>query len=185
MPEPVGPVTKMMPCGRWMSGTSSARWSATRPSCSRLKSIWDDSSRISTVSPKLVGSTEMRRSRSSPSSPTLMRPSCGSLRSAMSSCAITLIRETTAWWSRTRSAGVETSYMTPSMRWRTRSVWPKGSMWMSVARSRTAERMSWLTNEMTEASSGLAVRSSVRLATGAASCSPVSRSRSTAEAPTP
>ncbi len=58
------------------------------------------SSRSTTFSPKIVGSTETRKSISLlPVSFSLMRPSCGMRRSAMSSDAITLMREVIAFLS--------------------------------------------------------------------------------------
>ena len=47
-------------------------------------------------SPSTVGIDEMRRSISLPSALRRMRPSCGSLRSAMSICPQTFTRETMA-----------------------------------------------------------------------------------------
>ena len=58
------------------------------------------SRRSTTFSPKIVGSTETRKSISwPPPSFSLMRPSCGRRRSAMSSDAMTLMREVMAFFS--------------------------------------------------------------------------------------
>ncbi len=91
---------------------------------------------MTTLSPWSMGMVETRRSISR--SPTLsrMRPSWGSLRSAMFSFAMILIRETMAACS--LFGAVSISCSTPSIRYRTFSSSSKGSMWMSLALLSTA-----------------------------------------------
>ena len=62
----------------------------------------------------MVGMVEMRRSMSVPRTVDLMRPSCGSRRSAMLSCAMILMRDVTA--ARSESGKFSTVERTPSMR---------------------------------------------------------------------
>ena len=50
------------------------------------------STRMTTLSPNIVGRTETRRSTGWPPMLSSMRPSCGTRRSAMSSLAMTLMR---------------------------------------------------------------------------------------------
>ena len=70
---------------------------------------------MTTFSPQSVGSTETRKSISRPlPSFSLMRPSCGRRRSAMSSDAMILMRLVIAFFS--LSGGVISSASTPSMR---------------------------------------------------------------------
>jgi hypothetical protein len=65
-----------------------------------------------------------------------MRPSCGRRFSAMSSFAMTLMRDTTGF--AIARCGASTSRSTPSTRKRTTSRFSNGSMWMSDAFSLTA-----------------------------------------------
>ena len=62
----------------------------------------------------MIGSVEMRRSIDFPRTIIFTRPSCGSRRSAMSSRAMILIRETTA--ARSRSDSGALSCKMPSIR---------------------------------------------------------------------
>ena len=114
---------------------------------------FDLSSRRSTIfSPKIVGSTETRKSMSWPGpNLSLMRPSCGRRRSAMSSCAMTLMREVMAFFS--FSGGFMISSSTPSTRKRTRNIFSNGSRWMSLARRLMALVRMALTSRTTGASS--------------------------------
>jgi hypothetical protein len=97
LPEPVGPVTSKMPCGRWISFNrrnsscaSMPRWrKSSRPS--RLSS-----SRSTTRSPWPVGRVETRTSTGRPATLSEIRPSCGRRFSAMSRWAMTLTRETSS-----------------------------------------------------------------------------------------
>ena len=60
--------------------------------------------RITTLSPWIVGVVETRKSISLPRTASLMRPSCGSRRSAMLSLAMILMREMIALRSRAGGA---------------------------------------------------------------------------------
>jgi hypothetical protein len=84
----------------------SAANSKTAPPRSRI--------RITTLSPCIVGTVETRKSTSLPRMASLMRPSCGSRRSAMFSFDMILTRETMAAVS--RPGGVSTSCSRPSTR---------------------------------------------------------------------
>ena len=70
--------------------------------------------RKTTLSPSMVGMVETRRSIGLPRTVDLMRPSCGSRRSAMLRCAMILMREVTA--ARSDRGRVSTVVSTPSMR---------------------------------------------------------------------
>ena len=110
LPEPVGPVTSRMPCGRWIRRIkrdslpgSMPKWrKSSRPS--RLSS-----SRITTRSPWPVGKVETRTSTGRPATRNEIRPSCGSRFSAMSRWAMTFTRDTNSGpnarggWSASRS----------------------------------------------------------------------------------
>jgi hypothetical protein len=98
LPEPVGPVTRMMPLGSltiWFQRSQSSFEKPSslksRISTSRLKT------RITSFSPNAVGIVEIRSSTSSPSGVTvLMRPSCGRRFSTISIRASSLIRDVIA-----------------------------------------------------------------------------------------
>ncbi len=79
LPEPVGPVTSTMPFG--LTVISSQRFLSSSEKPSSLKSRTSTSGskiRITSFSPKAVGSVDRRSSTSSPSRVrVLMRPSCG------------------------------------------------------------------------------------------------------------
>ena len=137
LPDPVGPVTRTMPFGLASSRRSGVSTSPLKPSLSRSSETprWS-STRTTTLSPCVPGSVETRRSIVRPSVRTWMRPSCGSRRSAMSRSAMIFTRLATAGPTCAGSGFFATS--TPSTRNRTRS-WPsEGSMWRSLAPSRTA-----------------------------------------------
>jgi hypothetical protein len=101
-----------------------------------------------------------------------MRPSCGRRFSAMSSCAMILMREISEAWIALR--GRTTSRSAPSIRKRTTEVCSNGSMWMSDAPSRSACVSSALIMRITGASSDDSSRSSM----AGTSCSSLVRSRS-------
>ena len=94
LPEPVGPVTSTIPCGRRVRARSVASVSPSIPSAvrSRLTAL---RSRIRSTapSPAWLGSVATRRSTGRPSMESSMRPSCGRRISVMSRFAITLMRE--------------------------------------------------------------------------------------------
>ncbi len=105
---------------------------------------------MTTDSPCIVGTVDTRRSISLPCTRRRMRPSCGSLRSAMSRFAMIFTREITA--AEKRRGGDSTSCSTPSMRKRTTSRFSNGSMWMSDARASSALVMMSDTSRITGAS---------------------------------
>lgn len=78
-PEPVGPVTRMMPLGLSDMACQCLRSSSEKPSSVKLRTSTSGSKmRITSFSPKAVGSVDRRNSASSPSAVrVLMRPSCG------------------------------------------------------------------------------------------------------------
>ncbi|MNC87404.1 hypothetical protein D3C83_31280 [compost metagenome] len=94
LPEPVGPVTSTMPLGR--SVMSFQRWwsSSENPSSRKSRTSTSGSKmRITSFSPKAVGSVDRRSSTSSPSAVrVLMRPSCGRRFSTTSMRARILMR---------------------------------------------------------------------------------------------
>ena len=115
LPEPVGPVTMQMPLGLLVIWRTSSRSSSRRPTLSSESwTLERSSTRSTTDSPNIVGSTATRRSTGASPRWSSMRPSCGSRRSAMSSLDMTLTRETSAV---ARPFGIACiSYSTPSMR---------------------------------------------------------------------
>ena len=115
LPEPVGPVTKMMPWGLWMI-SSMISWvrrsipnevSSMRPACL-------SSSRSTTRSPWPEGRVDTRTSTARPAMRREILPSCGRRRSAISSLDITLMRDTTS--GATARLVCSTSRRTPSTR---------------------------------------------------------------------
>jgi hypothetical protein len=87
----------MMPLGFSRSARSSFSSSGRRPICSRFSETFERSrTRITTLSPCMVGSVETRRSTGLPPMLSSMRPSWGSRVSAMSRFDMTLTREITA-----------------------------------------------------------------------------------------
>ena len=116
LPEPVGPVTSTMPYGFWIAFLKSSSCLSSKPSLVMSSCRFALSRRRMTIfSPNSVGRTETRKSISL-SLPilSLMRPSCGRRRSAMSSDAMILRREVIAF--RSLSGGRISSWSTPSMR---------------------------------------------------------------------
>ncbi|MNN57011.1 hypothetical protein D3C81_1719740 [compost metagenome] len=79
LPEPVGPVTRMMPLGWPVMLCQRRRSSAEKPSWSKpLSSTSGSKMRITSFSPKAVGRVDKRSSISPPSGAlVLTRPSCG------------------------------------------------------------------------------------------------------------
>ncbi len=116
-PEPVGPVLTMMPLGLRMSWRKATRSSSRMPMRSRSRdTLARSSTRMTMLSPNMVGSTDTRRSTGLPPTTSSMRPSWGRRRSAMSRLDMTLIREAMAM-AMCRGGGT-ISYSTPSMRYR-------------------------------------------------------------------
>ena len=97
LPEPVGPVTSMMPCGCWIRRSNLLSTSPLMPRTSSVNFDSALSSRRSTArSPCAEGSVETRTSIARPPMRSEMRPSCGSRLSAMSSSAMIFRREISA-----------------------------------------------------------------------------------------
>ncbi|OQA09191.1 MAG: hypothetical protein BWY66_00669 [bacterium ADurb.Bin374] len=131
-PEPVGPVTSTMPFGALTPSMNSSSTCGSKPRSVRLtlRLPWS-SRRMQTFSPQTHGTSETRRSTLRSARWSLMRPSCGQRVSAMSRFAMTLMRLTTPAWA--AFVGFICSFITPSLRNRTRSSSSNGSMWMSDA----------------------------------------------------
>ena len=72
--------------------------------------------RSTSPSPWIIGMTDTRMSTSRPPVRSLMRPSCGSRRSAMFSRAMIFRRLMMAAWKRLISGGIGWACSTPSMR---------------------------------------------------------------------
>ena len=118
LPEPVGPVTRMMPCGWWISASSCCSTWPCMPTASSVSLLPDLSSRRSTArSPWALGRVETRTSMARVPRRRLMRPSCGRRFSEMSSSAMILRRLMSAAC-RAR-LGCTTSRKVPSTRKRT------------------------------------------------------------------
>ena len=154
MPLPVGPVTSTMPLGLRMIWRNRRRIVASMPifcrsSCTTVRS----STRMTTDSPNIVGSTLTRRSTELPPTLSSIRPSCGSRRSAMSSSAMTLIRVVMAL-ARCRGGGT-ISYRTPSARTRILNSSSNGSKWMSLAWSLIARSSTMLSSLRTGAAEAI------------------------------
>ena len=111
------------------------------------------STRITMLSPNMVGSTETRRSTWLPPTLSSMRPSCGRRRSVMSRFAMTLIRLLMAE-ERARGGGTS-SWSTPSAFMRTRYSSSNGSKCTSEALSRMAIRKIMLMRRRTGAESAI------------------------------
>jgi hypothetical protein len=152
LPEPVGPVTSTMPLASWVQREKSALCSAFMPRSCRRVGLRSWRSRRSTMdSPSTPGSTDTRMSKASPCTRALMRPSCGSRRSAMSNSARILMRQETA---SKRSLGWRAnSCMSPSTRRRTAKSCSSGSTCKSEARRVTASDNMPFTNSMVGPSS--------------------------------
>ena len=125
-PEPVGPVTNTMPFASAVHACIIARWSASNPSFSSPSSLRSLGSRRMTIdSPCTPGSADTRISISCPPTRVDIRPSCGSLRSAISIPEISFSRDATA---SNRSRGsCRRRCKTPSIRKRTAKILASGS----------------------------------------------------------
>ena len=99
LPDPVGPVTSTIPYGSLMYRRNRSRSCGAKPTTSSESflnfSLIDSlSSTLNTAfSPCTVGIMLTRKSINRPLYRTRKRPSCGTLRSAISSSLITLMRE--------------------------------------------------------------------------------------------
>ncbi|MNS55627.1 hypothetical protein D3C72_884640 [compost metagenome] len=115
LPLPVGPVTSTMPCGwriRRSSCVSTSGHMPRRSNCSRPASL--SNKRSTARSPWPVGKVDTRTSMGRPPTRSAMRPSCGRRFSAMSRCAMILMREIKAACKALR--GDTTSRSVPSTR---------------------------------------------------------------------
>ncbi len=160
----------MMEVIRLRSFPAIPRWvRSRRPACLSNR-------RNTTRSPALLGMVDTRTSISRPPTRMEIRPSWGTRFSAMSSLAITLIRDTSNGAS--SRFGCTTSRSTPSTRNRTTRRFSKVSIWISDALILTASVSSALIKRMIGASSSCSIRSSVsgtesaRLARSSSSPSP-------------
>ena len=117
LPDPVGPVTRIMPLGSANASRKIISASSDMPSRSSDMPAFSLSKiRITTRSPARLGNVDTRTSTSFPPSVRPIRPSCGIRRSAMSSRAMTLIRLTTT--GATLAGKRSRSCKTPSARMR-------------------------------------------------------------------
>ncbi len=115
MPDPVGPVTSTMPYGFRMAFIKSASAFASNPNLDRSKVRLPLSRIRSTIfSPNNTGSVDTRKSMTRVPIFSLMRPSCGTRRSAMLSCAMIFTRDVSA--ARILIGGFMTSCSAPSTR---------------------------------------------------------------------
>ena len=133
MPEPVGPVTRIIPKGLDPSSRTRARASGSSISLSSPSWVAPLSSRRrQTFSPKRLGRVLTRKSITRSRYLRRMRPSWAWRRSAMSRSARILKRDVTAG---TRRLGSGSTYCwsTPSWRKRRRNPFCCGSTWMSLA----------------------------------------------------
>ncbi len=99
-------------------------------------------------SPCTLGMIDTRKSIALPRTRSLKRPSCGTRFSAMSSSAMTLMREMIVLWKRL-SIGRMACCSTPSMRYFTCTASSCVSMWMSDARRWSAVNTIESTSRMT------------------------------------
>ena len=114
LPEPVGPVKKIKPCGRAAASKKSFFCLGSKPSLSIFNSLDPLSrTRITNFSPNTVGHTETRNSTVLFWNLTAKLPSCGKRFSAISSFDKILIREIIAPTS--SLAGEVLSYKEPSI----------------------------------------------------------------------
>ena len=118
LPEPVGPVTRIMPCGCTSRWAKRASTSPCMPTDSRLSLLSLLSNRRSTArSPWALGRVLTRTSTARVPMRSEIRPSWGKRRSAMSSSAMIFKREISAACS--ARLGCTTSRKLPSTRKRT------------------------------------------------------------------
>ncbi|CCY61155.1 uncharacterized protein BN572_00375 [Clostridium sp. CAG:264] len=93
LPEPVGPVTRIIPCGLLRIPSNTLISSSSRPSpLFGFVSPSLEVSRITVFSPYTVGRIDTRTSNSLRSTKIVIRPSCGFLFSAISIPPMILIR---------------------------------------------------------------------------------------------
>ena len=160
LPEPVGPVTKMMPCGWDSKCANCCSTSPCMPTDSRLSLLSLLSKRRSTArSPWALGRVLTRTSTARVPMRSEMRPSWGRRRSAISSSAMILRREISAACS--ARLGCTTSRKLPSTRKRTTEWRSKASIWISLAPSRAACVSKALSMRMMGASSEVSSKSSM------------------------
>ena len=133
-------------------------------------------SRSTTRSPCPVGSVETRTSTGRPAILSVIRPSCGKRFSAISSCAMTLMRDTMAACKERR--GSRMSRKMPSTRKRTNARCSKIWKWISEAPSRKAWVSSALMRRIIGASSSDSKRSVISGSACANCCKSTSLPRS-------
>ena len=127
LPEPVGPVTKIIPCGWAINFARRCSTSPCMPTDSRLKLAPLLSSKRSTArSPCALGNVLTRTSTARVPIRKLMRPSCGKRFSEISRSAMIFRREISAACS--ARLGCTTSRNVPSTRKRTLEWRSYGSM---------------------------------------------------------
>ena len=114
-PDPVGPVTRIIPFGWAIASFTVASDRPQYPSWSSL-TAWFDSSKIrmTTFSPSAIGNVETRSAYCFPETFILNRPSCGTRRSSIFRLERILMRLTKAPW--TFRGNLLTSFKTPSIR---------------------------------------------------------------------
>ena len=119
LPEPVGPTMTMPPSGALSAASKRARLSPTSPSDASVGGSGETSRmRMVRFSPYMLGMEARRRSTASPlDSSKLVRPSCGSRRSAMLRLPMILRRLMMPACSSLGNSRI--SWSTPSMRQRT------------------------------------------------------------------
>ena len=119
LPDPVGPVTSTIPYGLAMASMKSRSALGSKPKLPRSKVRFPASRiRITIFSPKITGRVDTRKSTTLFFMRSLMRPSCGTRRSAIFRSERILIREVRAAF--IFIGGFITSMRAPSMRYRTR-----------------------------------------------------------------
>ena len=121
LPDPVGPVIRIRPCGSPRARSTTTRSRSSRPTSASVLafSVSLRNSRMTTVSPCIVGMDETRVSASCRSRRMRPRPSCGLRRSEMSMPERILTREISGPW--IGLGTTVTSRSSPSMRNRTRT----------------------------------------------------------------
>ena len=91
-PDPVGPVIKTIPFGRASRFLTLASCNGLKPICAKSNLCCPNNRKL-IDSPVTEGIVAIRTSIGRPSNSRLIRPSCGNLLSAISRCAMILIRE--------------------------------------------------------------------------------------------
>jgi len=131
-PDPVGPHTRIMPCGILASLWRSSTELSAKPSFDRSRVAWDLSSiRIQAFSPNAEGNMETRKSTCLPAMIALKRPSCGKRCSVISSSDMTFIRVIIGLCKFLGGDG--SSWKTPSTLYLTLNFFSKGSIRISEA----------------------------------------------------